>query len=65
MGVANLSRWYVEAALREGWLQEIVLEDAQPDPLAIWAVYPTARMVPPKVRRFIEALERHLALGNA
>lgn len=65
LGVANLSRWYVEAALQQGLLQEIVLEDAQPEPLAIWAVYPTARMVPPKVRRFIEALEQHLALGNA
>lgn len=65
MGVANLSRWYVDAALQHGLLQQIVLEDAQPESLAIWAVYPTARMVPAKVRRFIEALEQHLAQGSA
>ncbi len=60
LGLANLSHWYVEPALAAGLLQQIVLDDAAPEPLAIWAVYPTSRMVPPKVRGFIEALEKHL-----
>lgn len=41
----------------------IVLEDAQPESLAIWAVYPTSRLIPAKVRKFVEALETHLTLN--
>ncbi len=60
MGIANLSRWYVEPAFREGKLVRIVLEDAQPESLAVWAVYPTSRLIPAKVRKFVEALEAEL-----
>ncbi len=60
LGIANLSAWDVEGELRDGSLQPVVLEDAEPDPLAIWAVYPTARLVPTKVRVFVDALEREL-----
>ncbi|HAS1031553.1 TPA: LysR family transcriptional regulator [Enterobacter cloacae] len=60
MGIANLSRWYVEPAFREGKLIRIVLEDAQPESLAVWAVYPTSRLIPAKVRKFVEALEAEL-----
>lgn len=62
MGIANLSRWYVEPAFREGKLVRIVLEDAQPESLAVWAVYPTSRLIPSKVRKFVEALEAELLL---
>lgn len=60
LGIANLSRWYVEPAFREGKLVRIVLEDAQPESLAVWAVYPTSRLIPAKVRKFVEALEAEL-----
>ena len=63
LGIANLSRWYVEPAIAEGKLVRIVLEDAQPESLAIWAVYPTSRLIPAKVRKFVEALETHLTLN--
>lgn len=63
MGIANLSRWYVEPAFREGKLVRIVLEDAQPESLAVWAVYPTSRLIPVKVRKFVEALEAELLLN--
>ncbi|MCX5572827.1 LysR family transcriptional regulator [Enterobacter sp. E-TC7] len=63
LGIANLSRWYVEPAIAEGKLVRIVLEDAQPESLAIWAVYPTSRLIPAKVRKFVEALETQLTLN--
>jgi DNA-binding transcriptional LysR family regulator len=63
MGIANLSRWYVEPAFREEKLVRIVLEDAQPESLAVWAVYPTSRLIPAKVRKFVEALEAELLLN--
>jgi DNA-binding transcriptional LysR family regulator len=64
LGIANLSSWYVDGDLRDGRLEHLVLGDAEPEPLAIWAVYPTARMVPAKVRVFVDALERELRRGN-
>ena len=36
------------------------LEEGEPEPLAIWAVYPTRRMVPAKVRLFIRFLAERL-----
>lgn len=60
LGIANLSNWYVEPALQAGLLERITLRDAEPEPLCIWAVYPTSRLVPPKVRVFVDALENHL-----
>lgn len=60
LGIANLSSWDVKEAVESGRLHHIMLEDAEPEPLAIWAVYPTARLVPAKVRIFIEALDRVL-----
>lgn len=60
LGIANLSRWYADPFLEAGVLNEVRLEDAESEVLHIWAVYPTARLVPLKVRVFIEALERYL-----
>nr|WP_234885895.1 hypothetical protein [Sinorhizobium fredii] len=34
----------------------VTLADAEPETLAISAVYPTSRLVPPKVRVFIDEL---------
>lgn len=63
LGLAILSHWDVKDAVESGRLCRIELEDAEPEPLAIWAVYPTARLVPAKVRAFIEALDRVLNPG--
>lgn len=64
LGIANLSGWNVEDDLRAGVIEPIRLEDAEPEPLAIWAVYPTARLVPAKVRAFVGALEQELRGGE-
>ncbi|MBS9477005.1 LysR family transcriptional regulator [Ancylobacter radicis] len=61
LGIANLSDWHIREELAAGRLREIVLADATPEPLTIWAVYPTRRMVPSKVRLFIDALAARLA----
>jgi DNA-binding transcriptional LysR family regulator len=61
LGLALLSKWNVLDELRSGTLVEVRLEAAMPQEFAIWAVYPSARLVPPKVRVFIDVLERALA----
>jgi len=55
-GIALLSDWNVADDLSSGRLTRVTLEDAKPETLAIWAVYPTSRLVPPRVRAFIDAL---------
>ncbi|MCA1371697.1 LysR family transcriptional regulator [Bradyrhizobium sp. BRP14] len=55
-GIALLSDWNVADDLSSGRLARVILEDAEPETLAIWAVYPTSRLVPPKIRVFIDAL---------
>ncbi|WP_097136973.1 LysR family transcriptional regulator [Rhizobium subbaraonis] len=60
-GIALLSHWNVSDDLASGRLVRIELADAQPETLNIWAVYPTARLVLPKVRVFISALRQALA----
>jgi len=60
LGIANLSRWYIDPSINEGQIEQILLEDAEPEPLGVWAVYPTSRMVPPKVRIFVDELERYI-----
>jgi DNA-binding transcriptional LysR family regulator len=62
-GIALLSHWNVRDDLRGGGLVRIELRDAVSDDHTIWAVYPTARLVLPKVRMFITELELLLA-GN-
>ncbi|GGF86307.1 LysR family transcriptional regulator [Azorhizobium oxalatiphilum] len=59
-GLAVLSAWNVAEEVERGVLEAVTLEDAEPETLAIWAVYPTRRLVPAKVRLFIEALSGHL-----
>jgi len=55
-GIALLSDWNIADDLSSGRLMRVILEDAEPETLAIWAVYPTSRLVPPKVRVFIDAV---------
>jgi DNA-binding transcriptional LysR family regulator len=56
LGIAMLSDWHVRDAVASGRLVAITLSDGMPETLPIWAVYPSARMVPPKVRAFLHAL---------
>ncbi|WP_018901603.1 LysR family transcriptional regulator [Rhizobium sp. 2MFCol3.1] len=60
-GITLLSDWNVEDDIRAGRLVRITLEDAVPETNAIWAVYPTTRLILPKVRVFISAIRSALA----
>ncbi|WP_370674485.1 LysR family transcriptional regulator [Pleomorphomonas sp. PLEO] len=64
LGVALLSEWNVTDDVATGRLVPVPLEDAEPETLGIWALYPTARLVPPKARAFVEALKLHLERGR-
>jgi DNA-binding transcriptional LysR family regulator len=59
-GLALLAWWNVHEELADGRLVRVPLDGAEPEPRWIWAVYPTARQVLPKVRVFIAALEEAL-----
>jgi DNA-binding transcriptional LysR family regulator len=60
-GVAMLARWDVRQHLLSGRLVELTLEDASTEQLSIWAVTPTRRYVPPRVKVFLDALELALS----
>jgi DNA-binding transcriptional LysR family regulator len=60
-GITLLSHWNVRDDLRDGTLIRIDLTDATTDDHTIWAVYPTAKLVLPKVRMFMAELETLLA----
>lgn len=60
-GIALLSNWYAEDDIAAGRLVRIDLDDARPEAIGIWAVYPTRQLVLPKVRVFIAALHTALA----
>jgi len=59
LGVTIVSNWVAHEQLREGKLVKIL----EPYPLysdtAIWAVYPSSRLLAPKVRVFIDFLVNH------
>jgi DNA-binding transcriptional LysR family regulator len=60
-GLTVLSAWDVRAELAQGRLVQLNLKDATPRELSIWAVFPTARQVLPKLRVFIDRLEEAVA----
>ncbi|MGF7483540.1 LysR substrate-binding domain-containing protein [Providencia sp. SP181] len=61
IGLALLSQWDVQKAVEAGALVRVTLEDATPQNLPIWALFPTAKCVPARVRVLIDLLERTLA----
>lgn len=63
LGIAMLSDWNVREDVAAGRLVEAPLVDAVLESWSIWAVYPSARLVPAKTRLFIDALSAHLAGG--
>jgi DNA-binding transcriptional LysR family regulator len=60
-GIALLSSWMTAGDVTAGRLIALMLEDGAPEPLDIWAVHPTSRLMPAKTRLFIEGLEAHLS----
>ncbi|UEM07684.1 LysR family transcriptional regulator (plasmid) [Skermanella rosea] len=60
LGIAILSDWDVREEVARGQIVPLRLTDGEPEPLAIWAVHPSSRFVPPKVRLFTAALAEAL-----
>jgi DNA-binding transcriptional LysR family regulator len=65
LGVAMLAYWDVADALASGALVRIELKDALMDELSVWAVTPTRRYVPARVKVLLDALEHALTPGRA
>lgn len=61
MGLALLSKWDVQKEVEEGVLVRVTLEDATPQNLPIWALFPTSQRVPLRVRVLIDLLEHTLS----
>lgn len=61
LGLAMLTFWDVHEHLRAGSLVRVELEDAAMEELSVWAVTPTRRYVPERVKVFLDALEEELA----
>ncbi|MBK1616279.1 LysR family transcriptional regulator [Rubrivivax gelatinosus] len=63
-GIALHSTWHVAEDLRAGRLQ-LVLPDYPPATTGIWAVMPQRRLLPPRVREFVEFLAGRFGDGAA
>jgi DNA-binding transcriptional LysR family regulator len=63
LGITLLSAWDVREEVAAGRLVELPLADASLPSWSIWAVYPTARQAPAKVRLFVTALAQRLGEG--
>jgi DNA-binding transcriptional LysR family regulator len=61
LGLAMLTYWDVHQQLRDGALVAVVLEDAAMEDLSVWALTPTRRYAPARVKIFLDALEQELA----
>jgi DNA-binding transcriptional LysR family regulator len=60
VGIAMMTYWDVREQIERDELRRVVLADAEPGELDIWAVFPTRRLVPARVRAFIDALRERL-----
>ncbi|HEV2678317.1 MAG TPA: LysR family transcriptional regulator [Aliidongia sp.] len=60
-GIGLFAAWNVQDEFRAGTLVPVPLVGAAPEEHSIWAVYPTARLVLPKLRLFVSTLETVLA----
>lgn len=65
LGVAVVSRWLVAEDLASGALRQLT-PDWEADPLPVHIAYPYAKMYPPALRAFVDAMRRQLpaALGE-
>jgi DNA-binding transcriptional LysR family regulator len=60
-----MTYWDVYEQFARGELTRIALADAEPGELGIWAVFPTRRHMPLRVRAFSDALRKRLAAAPA
>ncbi len=58
IGIVQLPDYYVDDAIQQGLLVQ-VLEQYTPVEEGIWAVYPQNRHLSPKVRMFVDYLDKH------
>ncbi|MBX3456310.1 LysR family transcriptional regulator [Ferrovibrio sp.] len=59
-GIALLAEWDAREDVASGKLSPLALAGHVPEPLGIWAVYPSARLLPHKVRLFVDYLQREI-----
>jgi DNA-binding transcriptional LysR family regulator len=64
LGLAMLTHLDVSRQLSDGSLVQVHLQDATMEQLAVWAITPTRRYVPRRVKVFLDALEAELAEFN-
>lgn len=64
VGIAMMTHWDVHKQLEHEELKRIVLGDAEPAELGIWAVYQSRRHMPVRVRAFIDELRQRLLAGT-
>jgi DNA-binding transcriptional LysR family regulator len=60
IGIARLPLWMVDGEIKAGLLRPL-LGDIQPPAYGIHAVFPSARQIPAKVRRFVEFMQDELS----
>jgi DNA-binding transcriptional LysR family regulator len=60
LGVARLPVFFGDAAVRSGQLRRL-LAHCTSSPLRIYALLPAKRLMPAKVRLFLDALEGHVS----
>ncbi|MGI2174296.1 LysR substrate-binding domain-containing protein [Shewanella ulleungensis] len=54
MGIAKCATWIAYEHLKRGEMVQVLEEYPLIDDAAIWAVYPSSRLLAPKVRAFID-----------
>ncbi len=65
VGIAMMTYWDVHKQIEREELKRIVLSDAEPVEMGIWAVYQSRRHMPVRVRAFIDALRQRLLAGTS
>ncbi|AOT10028.1 LysR family transcriptional regulator [Pseudoalteromonas luteoviolacea] len=60
MGITLCSMWCAYQALQEGKLVQVLKGSPLVNDTALWAVYPSSRMLAPKVRVFIDYLKAYI-----
>lgn len=61
-GIALLSEWDAREDLASGKLLPVSIADAKLEPMVIVAVYPSAKLLPSKVRLFVDYMRDRLSL---
>ncbi|MEC5399002.1 LysR family transcriptional regulator [Uliginosibacterium sp. H1] len=65
LGIAMLTYWDVLPQFATGSLEPIELQDAVMEDLSIWAITPTRRYTPARVKVFLDALQTRLDSGRS